>query len=122
MAFRVIVDRRNPAEVTVLIEFRRLETVGRQNDLRAASSCRFILRGLQQASSGALPSTIFSDPDRLELAAPAPCMAVQAGVDFSVDGSKRDGQEPRIPNTGVLDVVLVEQIIKAALVVDRKRI
>src|SRR5262245_56704862 len=98
MTLRVIIDRGDPAEAPLLIEPGRLKAVGGHNDLRAATPCRFILGGFQQASAQTLPPMILSDPDRLELAAAAPGVAVQTGVKLSACGSKHAGQEPPVPD------------------------
>ena len=77
---RIILDRCQPPEPALLVEGGRLEGVGRQYDLAAAPTERLFLGRCQEARAKALPTTAFGDPKRLDLAATAPTMPVQAGI------------------------------------------
>jgi hypothetical protein len=83
-ARRVVLDATHDFIAPVLVETRRLDPVGEQYHLMAASSSSFGLRGYEEASAETTPPKVPTDPEALQLASPTPCASVTGADELAL--------------------------------------
>src|SRR4051794_13311410 len=104
MPGRIAVDGGDAFIAQPLVEAGRLEAVGREGDPGAPAGDGLGLRRLQQGAAKTLAAPCLRDPDCLDLAAAAPAMAVQPGIEAAIAFLQQDRQRPAVPDAGLRDV------------------
>lgn len=112
MALRIVGDYRQPPEAKSFIEARRLKAVRRQHDLSGSPRARFVLDRFHQAGANTSSTPLLVDPERLHLTNASPRPAVNAGDDIVAGVTKKDREQPNIPDSSVRQIVLVDTVFQ----------
>jgi len=117
---RVILDRRNPTEPVLRVEFGRLEAVGAEDDLLTVTAASFLLCRLEELRSQTLAPLRFLHPELTDLTATAPGVPANPGDDSPLSIPHEDGKPQAIRDTRSLRVELIEPVFQVLDLLGRR--
>src|SRR6266849_1656237 len=113
---REVVDGADDLVPQLLVEERRLEAEGIEEELVAAPGRGLPFRRFEQARAIALASEQTADPQVLDLAGPRPGPAVEPRRNDTVVVAHEDAQPLAVGRPGLLDVVFVELVLEKSAI------